>query len=62
MKRKLPDMARALETYLDRSIAQKYTTPEAKREFDQLSAKEKLKLRKDLESASLNHYIAECKK
>lgn len=62
MKRKLPDMARALETYLDRSIAQKHTTPEAKREFDQLSAKEKLKLRKDLESASLNHYISECKK
>jgi hypothetical protein len=42
-------MGRALETYLDRSIQLKYPTSEAKKEFENLSTKEKLKLRKELE-------------
>jgi hypothetical protein len=53
MKRKLPDMVRALETYLDRSISQKYATSEAKKEYESLSNKEKLKIRKEIEQNSL---------
>jgi hypothetical protein len=49
MKRKLTDMGRALETYLDRSIQLKYPTSEAKKEYETLSIKEKQKIRKELE-------------
>jgi len=49
MKRKLADMARALETYLDRNITSKYSSKESKREYDTLPAKEKQKIRKEIE-------------
>jgi hypothetical protein len=62
MKRKLTDMGRALETYLDRSIQLKYPTSEAKKEYEILSTKEKIKLRKELEQQSLEHYIKETQK
>ncbi len=62
MKRKLSDMARALETYLDRNISLKYASKESKREYDSLPQKEKQKIRREIEQQSLNHYIAEAKK
>lgn len=62
MKRKLTDMGRALETYLDRSIQLKYPTSEAKKEYESLSIKEKQKIRKELEQQSLEHYIKETQK
>ena len=62
MKRKLVDMSRALDTYLDRSIQLKYPTPEAKKQYDNLSTKEKLAIRKELEKQSLEHYIGETEK
>ena len=58
MKRKLYDMTRALETYLERSIAQKHATSD----FESLSLKDKQRIKKELEQSSLNHYIAEAKK
>lgn len=49
MKRKLPDMERALDTYLDKALAASFT-------------KEKSKARRELEQASLDYYIKEAKK
>ena len=59
MKRKLSDMVRALETYLEKAVRSKM---EPGVEFDSLPQKEKLRLRKEIEQASLDHYIKEAKK
>ena len=59
MKRKLPDMVRALETYLDKAAVSNLS---GKAEYDALGLKEKQKLRRELEQASLDHYIKESTK
>jgi len=59
MKRKLSDMVRALETYLDKALCSKM---EPGVEVESLTQRERLKLRKEIEQASLDHYIKEAKK
>ena len=59
MKRKLSDMVRALETYLEKALRSKM---EPGVEFESLPQKERLRLRKEIEQASLDHYIKEAKK
>ena len=59
MKHKLSDMVRALETYLEKALRSKM---EPGVEFESLPQKERLRLRKEIEQASLDHYIKEAKK
>lgn len=58
MKRKLNDMANALETYLDRQMAQKFPGTS----LESLSAKERMKVRSEIEQSSLKYYVNECQK
>jgi len=41
MKRKLSEMSRALETYIDNLINERYPTATAQAEYNSLTAKEK---------------------
>jgi hypothetical protein len=59
MKRKLSEMSRALETYIDNFIAERYPTPEAEAEYANMSSKERLKIRKECEETTLEHYTQE---
>lgn len=60
MKRKLPDMQRALDAYLDKAVLTRCKG--GKSEYESLQAKERSKLRRELEQASLEHYISEAQK
>lgn len=40
MKRKLGEMSRALETYIDNLIVERFTTPESELEYSKMTAKE----------------------
>jgi len=59
MKRKLVDMKRALDTYLERSIHQKFPQSDYKKQWESLSHKEQQKIKDEIEQQSLKHYIAE---
>lgn len=62
MKRKLSEMSRALETYIDNLIAERYPTPEAEAEYANMSTKERQKIRKECEETTLEHYTQEAQK
>jgi hypothetical protein len=62
MKRKLNDMSRALETYLDGRIQSTYASAESRKEYESLSSKEKLKIRKEMEQTSLDIYVKKAQK
>lgn len=56
MKRKLSEMSRALETYIDNLINERYPSPDALSDYNNLPAKEKLRIRKECEETTLQHY------
>ena len=67
MKRKLPDMQRALDTYLDRAAPLKYAqnleeqnnSVSSHLTYEELSSDEKKMIRACIESQSLRYYIEE---
>lgn len=53
MKRKLPRMLQALETYLDQTVEKRYVTPEQKKLYE----KNRKSIRDSIEQESLKKYI-----